>query len=193
MKILLVSAVLLLTPLALAAQDPSSSPMPAQHGEHAGAADADMHKDKPPVPPSNSLNVTFEGRTITLSVSDLLNMPQTTVHVHNAHRNTDESYSGPLLADVLDKVGLHATREFEPLILHSNIVATATDHYFVLYSLAEVEPSFSTGKVIVAVMKGDLPDQEGGLIQLINTADAKPARWVHGLSNINVMSMTPAK
>ena len=121
----------------------------------------------------------------------LLNLPQTTVQVHNAHRNADETYSGPLLADLLERIGLHATREFEPLILHSSVVATGTDHYFVIYSAAEVEPGFSNGKVIVAVMKAGLPDTEGGVIQLINTSDAKPARWVHGLANINVMSLTP--
>lgn len=149
-----------------------------------------MHHAKPPVPPSKSLDVNFQGRSITLSVQDLLAMPQTTVHVHNAHRKTDETYTGPLLSEVLDKAGLHPTREFEPVILHSSIVATATDHYFVLYSAAEVEPGFSTGKVIVAVMKAGLPDAEGGFIQMINTADAKPARWVHGLSQINVMNLT---
>ena len=183
MKLLAIA--LLFAPLALAAQ---KNCMPTDNGH--GAA-MDMHHDKPPVPPSKSVNVTFEGHTITLSIKDLLSMPQTTVHVHNAHRNTDETYSGPLLSDVLDRAGLHGTREFEPIILHSNIVATATDHYFVIYSAAEVEPGFSTGKVIVAVMRSGLPDTEGGLIQIINTADAKPARWVHGLSQINVMSMTP--
>ena len=179
------AALLLLAPLALPAQK-SCMPM---GDDHKGSGE--MHHDKPPVPPSKALNVTFEGKTITVTVKDLLNMSQTTVHVHNAHRNTDETYSGPLLADVLDKAGLHPTREFEPIILHSNIVATATDRYFVLYSAAEVEPAFSTGKVIVAVMKGDLPDSEGGLIQLINTTDSKPARWVHGLAQINVVSLSP--
>lgn len=178
-----IAALILLPAAARAQQMPQSAP-----AQHAGA---DMHHDKPPVPPSKTLVVSFEGRSITLSIEDLLKMPQTTVHVHNAHRNTDETYTGPLLADVLDKVGLHGTREFEPMILHSSIVATGTDHYFVLYSAAEVEPGFSNGKVIVAVMKADLPNTEGGMIQLVNTSDAKPARWVHGLANINVMSIKP--
>lgn len=146
---------------------------------------------KAPVPPSKSLTVSFEGRSTTLSVEDLINMPQVTVHVHNEHSKADETYSGPLLADVLAKAGLVSSRETQPLILHSSLVATGTDHYFVLYSVAEVEPAFSTGKVIVAVMKSGLPDTDGGVIQLINTTDAKPARWVHGLANLNVMSLTP--
>jgi hypothetical protein len=148
---------------------------------------------KAPVTPSKSLNITFQGRVTTLSVEDLLALPQVTVHVHNAHRNTDEDYTGPLLADVLAKAGLFASKETEPLILHSSIVATGTDSYFVLYSAAEVQPSFSTGKVIVAVMKAGLPNTEGGLIQLVNTTDAKPARWLHGLKDLNVMSLAPTK
>ncbi len=145
--------------------------------------------EKPPVPASHSVNVTFQGRVITLKVEDLLGLPQVTVHVHNAHRNDDETYTGPLLSDVLAKAGLVASKETEPLILHSSVIATGTDHYFVLYSAAEVEPMFSRGQVIVAVMKSGLPNSEGGNIQLINTDGARPARWVHGLADINVMSV----
>jgi hypothetical protein len=138
------------------------------------------------------VNLSFEGKTATLSLTDLVNMPQVTVHVHNAHSNEDETYSGPLVSDVLARIGLTASRETEPLILHSTIIATGTDHYFVLYSGAEVQPSFAMGKVIVAVMKNGLPDSGGGLIQLVNTSDAKPARWVHGLMSLAVMSVAPS-
>ena len=34
------------------------------------------------------------------------------------------------------KIGLTATRENQSLILHSVIVATGTDHYYVLYPVA---------------------------------------------------------
>jgi len=152
-----------------------------------------MESAKPPVPPSKSVSVTFEGKNISLTLDDLLSMPQVAVRVHNAHRNTEETYSGPLLADVLARVGVKASRETEPLILHSSLIATGTDHYFVVYSVAEVEPSFNSGQVIVAVMKSGLPNTEGGIIELVNTLDAKPARWVHGLAELNVMSVAPGK
>jgi len=158
----------------LFAQDHDASPMPA----------------KPPVPPSKSLTVTIEGRVRTFSVEDLINLPQHTVHVFNAHRQKEETYAGPLLSDVLAQSGLTASRETESMILISSIIATGTDKYFVLYSAAEVEPMFSKSQVIVAITKNNgLPNDEGGLIQLINTDGAKPARWVHGLANINVMSV----
>jgi hypothetical protein len=169
-----------LSPLALRAQIDAMPPETK--------APAPMEAMKPPVPPSKNVDVSFEGKTIALSLTDLVNMPnQVTVHVHNAHRGgVEETYSGPLLSDVLAKIGLTATRETQPIILHSVIVATGSDHYYVLFSGGEVE--YSTGKVIVAVMKSGLPDSEGGLIQLINTDDVKPARWVHGLMGISVMS-----
>jgi hypothetical protein len=176
-----VALALLLSPLALPAQ---TDAMPTDT-----KAPAPMEAMKPAVPPSKSVNLNFEGKSIALSLSDLVNMPnQVTVTVHNAHRGgMEETYSGPLLSDVLTKIGLTSNRETQSLILHSAIVATGSDHYYVLYSGGEV--MYSTGKVIVAVMKSGLPNTEGGLIQLINTADVKPARWVHGLTGISVMTM----
>ncbi len=186
MKTLCAAALLLvLAPAVLSAQNPAPQDQP----EPSPA----MHIDKAPVPPSKSLTVTFQGATTVLSVTDLLKLPQVTVQVHNAHLNREETYSGPLVSDVLARAGLNSSKETEPLILHSTVVATGTDHYYVLYSAAEMEPAFSTGKVIVAVMKGDLPDTEGGNIQLINTDGAKPARWVHGLTTLSVMSMVPSQ
>lgn len=178
---LLPSLTFLLAPTLIAA---AQAPAPVQ--------DSMQHMEKAPVPPSKSLNITFQGRVTTLSVQDLLSLPQTTARVHNAHTKADETYSGPLLADVLARAGLTSSKETEPLILHSTVVATGTDRYFVLYSAAEVEPAFSNSKVIVAVMREGLPDTQGGLIQLINTDGARPARWVHGLASINVASMTPS-
>lgn len=178
--------------LTLALAAPLRAQPPAQQ-DSATRHDAPMPVEKAPVPPSHSVAVTFQGAVTQLSPEDLLKLPQVTVHVHNAHRNHDETYTGPLLSDVLARAGLSPAHENEALILHSTIVATGTDHYFVLYSCAEVEPAFSNSKVIVAVMKEGLPDTEGGNIQLINTDGAKPARWVHGLMSLSVMTLAPSR
>ena len=186
MKLAILTTALLFSPLGINAQ---TDAMPTASTDPPKAPAHDSMPMKAPVPPSKSVTVTFQGRVTTLTVEDLLKLPQVTVHVHNAHRNADETYAGPLLSDVLAKAGLTASKETEPLILHSSVVATGTDKYYVLYSVAEVEPSFSKGQVIVAVTKGnELPDTEGGVIQIINTTDAKPARWLHGLTQLNVVS-----
>jgi hypothetical protein len=173
------------TPGALCAQ--------AQTGAQTGSQPA-AKASKPPVPPSSAVVLEYQGKSMSLSVSELLNLPQVTVQVHNAHQGgIPETYSGPLLSTVLARIGFVATRQTQPLILHSVVIATGTDHYYVLYSAAEVEPSFSLSKVLVAVMKNGLPDSAGGDIELINTDGAKPARWVHGLMGLSIMSLEPQK
>jgi hypothetical protein len=172
---LTIAAALALAPLTLAAQDHNAAAMPM----------------KPRVPPSNAVLVTFDGHTTRLALDELRAMPQITVHVFNAHRNTNEDYTGPLLSDVLAKAGLIASSKTEPLILHSGLIATGTDKYFLLYSLAEVEPMFSNGKVIIALTKnGGQPNDEGGMIELVNTDGAKPARWLHGLDSLDVITLS---
>ena len=185
---LVLAALLTLAPAALLAQ---TDAMPPASTDQTKAPAQDAMPMKAPVPPSKSVTINFQGRTTTLTIEDLLKLPQVTVHVHNAHRNADETYTGPLVSDVLAKAGLVANKETQPLILHSTVIATGTDHYYVIYSCAEVEPAFSKGQVIVALTKGnDLPDTEGGNIQLVNTTDAKPARWLHGLTQLNIMTLT---
>lgn len=179
---IVLAALLTLAPAAALAQ--STDAMPPE-------TKAPAMPMKAPVPPSHAVTITFQGRTTVLKIDDLLALPQVTVHVHNEHRNADETYTGPLVSDVLAKAGLVASKETQPLILHSTVVATGTDHYYVIYSAAEVEPAFSHGQVIVALTKGNgLPNTEGGAIQLVNTTDVKPARWLHGLTQLNIMTLT---
>lgn len=172
--------------LALTSALPATAQVPAAPGH---LNDGVAHMGRKVIPASHAVNVTFAGHTLTLTLTDLQALPQTTVHVHNAHSDADEVYSGPLLADVLARAGLHAGKDTEPTILHSTTTATGTDGYFVLYAATEAEPAFSHGQVIVALTRGGQPDSDGGSIQLINTTDAKPARWVHGLASLNVITL----
>jgi hypothetical protein len=193
MKLSTVALALLLAPLPLAAQTdampPESKAPAAQQGDMSG-----MHTEvKPAVKESRFLNVTFRGVTTTLTLTDLLNLPQTTIHVHDAHTNKDVTFTGPLVSDVLARAGLVPSEDTHQLILHSTVVATGADGYFVIYSAAELEQMFSGSKAIVAVMRFELPNTEGGLIQIVNTSDIRPARWVHGLASLNVMSLAQNK
>ncbi len=145
-----------------------------------------------PAPVSKSVNVTVDGKVSTFSVKNLLEMPQTTVHVHNVQKNADETYTGPLVSEVLAAAGLKVERETESTLLHSAVVATGAYRYFVVYSAAELEPSFNRSQTIVAVMKAGLPNPEGA-IELINTSDANASRWVHGLTGLAVMTLSQNK
>ncbi len=76
--------------LALAAAFPLQAQAPAAGSmQHAAG-----HVEKAPVPVSHSVTVTYQGSTTTLTVEDLLKLPQVTVTVRNGHTNADETYSG---------------------------------------------------------------------------------------------------
>jgi hypothetical protein len=159
---------------------PAQQPMAAAH-------------QKPPVPPSTSLTVTFQGKPHTFTLADLRAMPQVTVSVHNVHLNADETYTGPLVADVLTHAGLTASKDTEKLILHTQVIATGTDGYSVLFSAAELEPMFVLGKSIIAIDRDGKPDAGGGNIQIVNADAARPARWVHGLTTLNLVTIAPER
>jgi hypothetical protein len=137
--------------------------------------------------PSTSLNInTGVGAPLTLTLADLKALPQQTITVHNAHSKADETYSGPLLSDVLAKAGIVLTEKTEHPMLHQYVIATGTDKYWVLYSLAEVEPGLHKAKVIVAIARAGQPLTTSGQFELINDLDVKPARWVHNVTSITL-------
>jgi hypothetical protein len=148
---------------------------------------------KPAVKESKFVSITFRGATTTLTLTDLTKLPQVTITAKDGHTGKDVTFTGPLVSDVLAKAGLVESEDTHQLILHSSVIATGADGYFVLYSGAELSQMFARSKAIVAIMRYELPNTEGGLIQIVNPNDAKPARWVHGLASLNVMSIAPTK
>lgn len=151
--------------------------------------DAGMHHaEKPAAVVSTTLLVRSPTQAVTLSLADLQALPQTTVKVHNGHTNADETYTGPLLSEVLAKAGLVVTPKSEHDFLRMSIVASGTDNYFVVYSGAEVEPALHKAEVIIALALEGKPLTRTGAFQLIDSLDVKPARWVRNLNKLHVIS-----
>lgn len=142
--------------------------------------------------PSTSLTVHAADRTLTLALSDLQAMPQTSVSVFNAHSKQNETYSGPLVSDVLAKAGVTLSEQTQHSILASYVVATGTDGYFVVFSGAELQPGLHKTQAIVAIAQSGQPLTRTGAFQLIDSADAKPARWVRNLNSLSVLPVPPA-
>ena len=69
-------------------------------------------------------------------------MPQTSPEgTQRAHTKADETYSGVPLGDLLAKAGFTVGQATHRTMLRSYIQTEGTDHYWVLYSLTEVESS----------------------------------------------------
>jgi hypothetical protein len=122
-----------------------------------------------------------------ISATDLKTMPHVTVTVHNAHTNADESYSGVRVADLLAKMNAPLGSELRGEAIADYVVATGSDGYKAVFALAEVDPSFHPGDVIVAdAMDGKPLDAHSGPFRLVVTEDKRPARCVRNLVSIEL-------
>jgi hypothetical protein len=123
---------------------------------------------------------------IVFSPEEFRALPPITIKVHNGHTNADENYSGVLLETLLAKANAPVGKEFRKEALRTYLLASGTDGYSVLLSLAEVDSTFHAGQVIVADTREGQPLGKNGPFQLIVPGDSRPARWVHNLNSIQL-------
>ena len=144
-----------------------------------------------PAPANDTLRISAHAyhEDLILKVANLKAMPRTAVTVHNEHAKADETYVGVRLADVLAKMGAPLGHDLRGAALCGYLVATGSDGYVAVIALAEVDPSFHPGEVLVAdTMNGAPMDSKSGPFKLIVTEDKRPARWVRNLVNIELKS-----
>jgi hypothetical protein len=134
-----------------------------------------------------SLTITAGQKSKTIDIDALKSLPHKTVTVHNPHANADENYSGVELIDLLVSLGVPHGKDLHGKALAEYVVATGSDGYKAVLALAEVDPEFHPGEVIVAdTMDGKPLDAKTGPFRLVVTEDKRPARSVHSLVSIEV-------
>ena len=138
-----------------------------------------------------SLLITGDAKhaSLNLSLAEFRALPHVDVKVHNGHTNTDETYSGVPLVVLLAKVDAPLGENLRGKALTNYVVATGSDGYSVLLSLAEVDPMFHDGQIVVADSRDGQPLTTSGPFQLIVSEDKRPARWVRNLVSIAVQSI----
>ena len=136
---------------------------------------------------SPSLKLTVSGQTTTLTPADLKALPHQTVTFHNVHTKADETYSGVPLTDLLAKYRAPTGDKLRGKGLSAYVVATGSDGYKAVLSLAETDPSFHPGDVIVAdTIDGKPIGEKDGPFRLVVTEDKRPARSVHNLVSVEL-------
>jgi hypothetical protein len=124
---------------------------------------------------------------VRLSMPDFKLLPHIKVSLHNSHTNSNETYSGVRLADLLSKMGAPLGDELRGEALANYIVATGADGYQVVLALGEVDPAFHPGEVVVAdAMNGKPLDAHSGPFKLVVTEDKRPARSVRNLVSLEL-------
>lgn len=157
--------------------------------ESAGRASQSAYAD--PATPKGDLRISahpYHNDWI-LTPAELMALPQTAVKVHNEHTKADETYTGVRVADLLAKMDVPLGQKLRGVVLSDYLVATGSDGYVAVIALAEADPSFHSGDVIVAdSMDGKPLDERSGPFKLVVTEDKRPARWVRNLISLELKS-----
>jgi hypothetical protein len=135
------------------------------------------------------LRIVAAQKQVTYSASELKSLPHITVNVKNAHTDAQETYTGVRVADLLAKVGASLGKEMRGKAMVNYVLAIGSDGYRVIFSIAETDPEFHPGEIIVAdEMNGNPLDANSGPFKLVATEDKRPARWVRNLVSLELKS-----
>lgn len=115
-----------------------------------------------------------------------------------SHGASHQSDCVPLLA-LLNAAGAHLDFKMDPKAdpktknypLRLTILVKGSDGYTVSFALAELLPAFGAKDVWVALdLDGQPLADKDQPVRLIVPSDQKPGRWVHGVSQIEVVDPT---
>jgi len=136
-----------------------------------------------PVPPPTPFHVVIDATTLagltrrTISATD-----------EGGHTNT---YSGFSLEDLLLKQGLPHGGPVRGKAMLTYVMISAADGYHVLYTLPELDASYTDHIVLIADTRDGQPFlPDSGPYRLITPFDKRDARWVKQVTAVDVQNVT---
>ena len=138
----------------------------------------------------NAASITISGEVLTpltLKKEDLTTYKPLS-HKAKDKDSKEHEYKGVALVEVLEKAGVTLGGKLRGENLTKVVLFQAADGYKVIYSLAELDPEFSSNTVLLVTEKDGaaLPAGEGPF-RLIAPQDKKQARWIREIRSIQVM------
>ena len=125
---------------------------------------------------------------LTLTAADLGALPRATATTSSNGMST--TYEGVWVADVLKKAGVPMGSALRGAALSTYVVAAASDGYQVVFSLGELDPEMTEGKVLLAdKANGQSLYGEQGNFRLVIPNDKRGARSIRMLSSFNVVQL----
>jgi hypothetical protein len=100
------------------------------------------------------------------------------------------AYEGVLVADLLKRAGVALGGDLRGTALTTYVMATASDGYQVVFSIAELDPAMTASEIIVAdSLDGKPLFAYQGPLRIVSPRDARPARSVRMLERIDVVRL----
>jgi hypothetical protein len=132
-----------------------------------------------------------DGRTATIAAADLSGLPRVSF-AFDAH-GQKHVYEGPLLIDVLAKVGTPTGKDIHGPALADAVIVSAADGYQVVFGLGETDPGTRANRMVLADRADGAPlGAKDGPYKLVVEGDLRPARGVRMVTSIEVRSLGSA-
>lgn len=130
---------------------------------------------------------TREGKTVSLTLADLKQLPRETVSAPEPKTKTVRSYEGVLLSAILTKAGAPTGKTLHGPELRDYVVVSAADGYHVVFSLAELDQATHPNHVLLAdTVDGKPLNSSASPLALVSPDDQRPERWVRMVTAIAV-------
>jgi DMSO/TMAO reductase YedYZ molybdopterin-dependent catalytic subunit len=136
---------------------------------------------------AQSVKITGEVTTpLDIKLADLQQYKQTDV-IRKDRDGKDHTYSGVVLAELLQKAGATMGKDLKGENLTKYISVEASDGYQVVFALAELDKDFTDRTIILAsVMDGKPLPAGDGPFRIIVQDEKKPARCIKQVTGIKV-------
>lgn len=124
--------------------------------------------------------------SLVLAPADLRSMPRTRVEVKEDGRTI--AYEGVLVGEILKRAGVPLGAELRGDAVATYVVASAADGYRAVFSIAELDPGFTSNDIIVAdTVDGKPLFAYQGPLRIVAPKDSRGARSVRMLTRLHVV------
>ena len=124
-----------------------------------------------------------------LSGADIAAFQRQTIRVTD-DKGTPVEYEGVPVAEILKKAGAPLGKELKGPNMALGVVARAADGYRVLFSLTEFDAAFSDRVILLADRRDEKPlDGREGPLRLVVPGDKRHARWVRGVTILEIFKV----
>ena len=144
----------------------------------------------PAATPPTTLTITGDvGKPLTLTAADLKAMPRQKFEV-KAEDGTPHVYEGVLAGELLKRAGAPLGSDLRGNAIASYVVASATDGYQAVFSLAELDPAFTANDIMVAdTIDGKPIPANQGPWRIVAPKDSRASRSVRLLQRLEVVRL----
>jgi hypothetical protein len=102
----------------------------------------------------------------------------------------NDTFTGALLRDLVQSVGIVTNPNVKNDILRKIIVVTGTDGYVSVFTAGEIDPGFGGNQIIVAYEDNGQQLGCDGPAQIVAPGDKAGGRFVHNIASILVLEGT---